>query len=355
MHKVFYAFLPAFAATFVFTPVVRYFARKYGICDEPGQRKIHNSSVPSLGGIAIYIGLLAAILTNWNPEFRTELYGIITGSTIILLIGILDDIYDLSAMKKLLGQILVSLILVAFGVKFVFLSEVIGSIMLSDVLGVPLTVLWLIGMMNVINLIDGLDGLAAGVSFIGAVSLGIISIFYESGVSTFLAAAICGSSLGFLVFNFNPAKIFLGDSGAMLLGFLLGCITVLNGASAGSTTTLVIPILVFGVPIFDTGFAILRRYMAGRCIVAADKDHLHHRLVLKGHTQRQAVVRIYGISLCLGTIAVLVSRLSPVAVMFTAVVVLVVLTYGGIRADLIFIHPRYQYRSVNHRSVNAKQ
>lgn len=346
MYGIVFVFLASFVTTIAFTPVVRSFADKYGILDEPGHRKIHNNSVPSLGGIAIYFGLLASIITNWHPEFQTELYGIITAGTIILLIGIADDVYGLSAMIKLFGQIIVSLILVSFGVRFVFVTEATGSIVhLSTVLGVSLTVFWMVGMMNAINLTDGLDGLAAGVSCIGAASLGIISVFYEIGMPTFLSAAICGASLGFLIFNFNPAKIFLGDSGAMLLGFLLGSITVLSATSRSGTMTLFVPILALGVPIFDTGFAILRRLASGRCIFAADQEHLHHRLVSKGHTQKQAVLMIHGISLCLGVIAVFVSRLTPIAVMFTVIIVLVVLIYGGTRIGLISTYPKHIHRS----------
>jgi UDP-GlcNAc:undecaprenyl-phosphate GlcNAc-1-phosphate transferase len=350
MYGIVFVFLASLITTIAFTPVVRLFADKYGIFDEPGHRKIHNNSVPSLGGIAIYFGLLASIMTIWNPESQIELYGIIIAGTIILLIGIADDVYGLSAMTKLFGQIIVSLILVSFGVKFVFATEATGSIVYLGVLGVPLTVFWMVGMMNAINLTDGLDGLAAGVSCIGAASLGIISVFYEIGIPTFLSAAICGTSLGFLIFNFNPAKIFLGDSGAMLLGFFLGSITVLSATSRSSTMTLFIPILVLGVPIFDTGFAILRRFASGRCIFAADQEHLHHRLVSKGYTQKQAVLIIYGISVCLGVIAVLVSHLTPIAVMFTVIIVLVVLIYGGTRTGLISTYPKHI-----HRSFDTKQ
>ena len=256
MQDIVLMFLASFATVVVCTPVVRLFAKKNGFFDEPGHRKIHNNSLPSLGGISSYVALLVSVIIKWHSGFPTELYGILIAGTVIFLIGVLDDIYGLSPMIKLYGQIIVSLILVGFGVRFVFVKEMSDSVMGLGVLGIPLTVFWMVGMMNAMNLIDGLDGLATGISCIAAASFGIISVFNGIGVSSYLSAAICGASLGFLIFNFNPAKIFLGDSGAMLLGFLLGSITVLNSMSQSTTMTLFIPILVLGVPIFDTGFAI---------------------------------------------------------------------------------------------------
>lgn len=283
----------AFLLSFVCVPIVRIFAFKYGAVDVPkDNRRMHTVPIPRMGGLAIYFGFLVSYLC-FTPTIEVKDIGIILGGTILVAVGIIDDKYALRASVKLLFQIIAAVIPVMLGLKINFITNVNifskGTVMMLGALSVPITVIWIIGLTNALNLIDGLDGLAGGIASISAVSLMIVSLFAGRYEMLIPLGAIAGATLGFLPFNINPAKIFMGDTGALFLGYMLACFSVSGFFKSYAAISFLIPFMVLGLPIFDTGFAILRRISKGKPIMSPDRSHLHHKLVDAGFSQRQAV------------------------------------------------------------------
>lgn len=307
----------ALATTFATTPIVRRLAVRVGAVVAPDERRVHTRPTPTLGGAAMYLGFLAAMATatrieQFDPVFRTssEALGVVLGATIMFLIGLIDDLRDSSPPAKLAGQALAGSVLTLFGVTMLYFRVPFGdNIALSPDLAPLVTVLWIIGMSNAVNLIDGLDGLAAGIVAIAAGAFALYSDrLFEDGllpadtVAPLLAVVAVGVCLGFLPHNVHPARIFMGDGGALFLGVLMGASTLLVGggtanSSSGSTfffyAPLVIPFVILGVPILDTAFAIVRRASRRSGVATADKGHLHHRLMRLGHGQRRSVVILW--------------------------------------------------------------
>ncbi|MDI3547307.1 MAG: UDP-GlcNAc:undecaprenyl-phosphate/decaprenyl-phosphate GlcNAc-phosphate transferase [Halanaerobiales bacterium] len=315
------AFFASLIITYLSTPLIRKTALAIGAVDKPGARRINTRPVPTIGGVAIYIGFLTAVLLA--TSFNRVLTGIILGGTFILLVGILDDLYELSPRMKLCGQIIAACILILFGIKVEFITNPFGGMIYLGYWGIPLTILWTVGITNTLNLVDGLDGLAAGVSAIAALTLFFVGLQEGQVIAAIIAIALAGSSLGFLKFNFNPAEIFMGDTGAMFSGFILAAVSVAGALKSAAAVTLVVPFLALGFPIFDTIFAIVRRLYNGKPIGEADHGHIHHRLLALGMNQRQAVLSVYGISLGLGLMALIIngSRLQEALVLLTLVIV----------------------------------
>lgn len=293
-------FLLALLVTVFATPVVSALAAKVGAIDNPNERKVHKSAVPRLGGVAIYSGFILAILVGvlmagiFNRRLEgLHLLGIILGSTMVLGVGIWDDIKGLRPLTKFIWQLMAALVIVYFGVNINFVSNPFNGLWQMGLWGIPLTLLWVVGMTNAINLIDGLDGLAAGVTAISAGTLFFVALRTHQIGAAITMLALCGSALGFLRYNFFPAKIFLGDSGSYLLGFVLAAAAVIGVFKTTLVVALIIPLLILGVPIFDTMFAIGRRFSEGRSPFSADNKHIHHMLLRAGFTQREAVLIIY--------------------------------------------------------------
>lgn len=317
-----YLIIGAVAAvvTFVLTPIVGWFATRVGWVAEPDERRVHEVPTPHVGGIAMYAGVViafavAASLDRFNPLFdgNSEALGVVVGCGVVFLTGLLDDVLDLSAPAKVTGTVLAGAVLVAFGVTmFNFRVPFLNFFQLDD--WSPLvTVLWLLGMTQAVNLIDGLDGLAAGIVAIAAgafflysTHLGGLGMLLEPNVGPLVAVVACGVCVGFLPHNFNPAKIFMGDGGALLLGALMATSTsVVGGRSnplseqgfAGQTyfflAPLFIPLFILGVPIFDMVFAVFRRAARRQGFATADKGHLHHRLMDLGHGQKRSVLILW--------------------------------------------------------------
>jgi UDP-GlcNAc:undecaprenyl-phosphate GlcNAc-1-phosphate transferase len=232
---------------------------------------------------------------------------LLLGGTVILTVGIIDDLMQLSAKVKLLGQIAAAIVLVLFDVRIEWLTNPFGDMINVNYLSIPLTIIWVVSLTNTVNLIDGLDGLAAGVSALASLSILFIAIMNGSPVTAILTAALAGATLGFLPYNFNPAKIFMGDTGSNFLGFVLGVISI-QGFKGYTAIAITIPILVLGLPIFDTLFAILRRIANGKSPMEADRGHLHHRLIDMGLSQKQSVLVMYTVSGLLGLSAVVLSQ-----------------------------------------------
>lgn len=296
------------AVSLVLTPILRAAAQRVGLMANPGPRRIHRRPVPTAGGLAIYLGFWIPVLVaqGWNDT----LVGLLAGSTLITLVGLIDDYVELKPGAKLLGQLVAAGVLVHFGTRIQFVTNPFGGMLYLGAWGIPLTILWIVAITNMLNLIDGLDGLAAGIASIAALPLLVIAWQREQFFVAFLTAALIGSTIGFLRYNFNPARVFMGDTGGMLLGFMLGAISV-EGALKGATSiALSIPILTLGVPFLDTACAVLRRFRHGRPISQRDDQHLHHQLLRAGLTQRQAVLLLYSISAALAVVAVVLVRAS---------------------------------------------
>lgn len=301
-------FTIALVVTFVVTPLVRRFAIRRGLVDRPGGRKVHERPIPRLGGVAIFAGVAIAIglqiagelrfgwggtlVSGGSIELRT--LGVLLGMTIIFLVGLWDDLANLSPGAKLAGQILAAGVVVASGLRIEYLGDPLGGGLIGlGLVSIPITMLYIVGFTNVINLIDGLDGLAAGVSAIAATSLLVLAAQGNRLDAAALAAVVIGACIAFLRYNYNPASIFMGDSGALFLGFTLATISLMGVMKSTATIALAVPLLIIGVPIFDTASAIIRRLLHQRPIQEADKGHIHHRLLGRGFNQRQTVLIIY--------------------------------------------------------------
>lgn len=321
------AFTIALAVAYFATPTVKELAIKAGAMDAPDARKVHKEPIPRMGGLAIYVGFVVAILSSMHMS--REIAGLLLGGTVILIVGIIDDMKQISAKTKLFGQILAAMIPLLFGVKIEWLTNPFGDMIYLDYLATPLTVFWIVGLTNTVNLIDGLDGLAAGVSTIAAITILMVALQQNFWVVAILTAALAGSALGFLQHNFNPAKIFMGDTGSMFLGYMLAGISVLGTVKSAATIALVVPIVALGLPIMDTAFAIIRRYSNGHPIFKPDKGHLHHRLLDMGLSQKQAVLLMYTISGCLGLSAIVLSEVNKTYGVLLVIVLLAAAFFGA--------------------------
>jgi UDP-GlcNAc:undecaprenyl-phosphate GlcNAc-1-phosphate transferase len=302
------AFTVALAVAYFATPRVIDFAIRVGALDAPDARKVHTKPIPRMGGLAIYAAFVLAILASMYVS--REIMGLLVGGTVILIVGIIDDLKPLPPRVKLLGQIVAAAVLVMFDIRIEWLTNPFGDMLYVEYLSIPLTILWVVGLTNTVNLIDGLDGLAAGVSTIASVTILLVALQQNFWTVAVLTAALAGSALGFLQHNFNPAKIFMGDTGSMFLGYMLAAISILGAVKSAATIALIVPIVALGLPILDTAFAIIRRYMSGRPIFKPDKGHLHHRLLEMGLTQKQAVLLMYVISGCLGLSAIALTEVN---------------------------------------------
>ena len=311
----------AMVVTTVCTPLVGALARKWGLVYEPNERSVHTAPIPHVGGIAMLIGCLAAFITAWSMDRFDSIFdddniepkGVVLCILIVFVIGLLDDVINLAPPMKVTGLVLAGLVLVYFGVTMFYFRVPFYDVLILSGDWVPLvTVLWLLGLTQAINLIDGLDGLAAGIVAIGSTAfflyankLATLNLLSDANIGPLIAIITAGISLGFLPHNFNPARIFMGDSGALLLGTLLAISTSVVGGRAAPDTQdfvgqtffffapLVIPLLILGVPILDTIFAIVRRASKRQALDVADKGHLHHRLMNLGHGHRRSVLILW--------------------------------------------------------------
>lgn len=328
MSSIIVLFLVSCIISFLCTPFVKRFAVRINAVDVPKDiRKIHKKPIPLLGGLAIYLAFIITVILKKGPIQSSE-YGIIVGATIILIGGILDDMYEMKPRQKLAFQIISVICLIVSGVKVSILTNPLSN---TDTfvnigwLSIPFTILWVVGITNAINLIDGLDGLAAGVAFISSMTILIVALMNGRMQPAALTAVLAGSILGFIPYNFNPASIFMGDTGAQLLGFLLAAISIQGAIKSAAAFAIAVPILALGLPIYDTLFAMIRRKINGKPIMQADRGHLHHRLLDLGLTQRQAVIIMYLISAALGGVAIIAMQMSSQRAYFLLVAVIIVI------------------------------
>lgn len=318
-------FMLAVLVSFMATPLVRKLAFKVGAVDIPNDnRRVHKEPMPHMGGLAIFAGVIAAMLI-FLPLNKSTI-SILLGGIVIVIGGVIDDLWELRPKYKFLFQILAGVILISGGVNIEFITNPFAkstTLLYLNWFSIPITLFWIVGITNTLNFIDGLDGLSAGVAMISSLSLMVVAGRFGYTHIIILSAAVAGACLGFLPFNFNPAKIFMGDTGALFLGFMLAVISIEGVMKSVATIAIIAPILILGVPIFDTTFAIFRRLINGQSVAAADKGHLHHRLLDRGFSQKKAVLILYGMSAVFGLFAILVSLANSKQAVYASVGMLI--------------------------------
>jgi UDP-GlcNAc:undecaprenyl-phosphate/decaprenyl-phosphate GlcNAc-1-phosphate transferase len=345
---------------YLLTPVVGWLATQMGVLDRPGGRHIHRVPVPRLGGLAIYLAFVAAVLVGlpverpihvafeshritivvpYLPAIDRPIVALLLGATLITLVGAFDDIRGTRPLVKLVGQIAAAAVLLPFGVGMDVLTNPLGGMFFVGPLGAIVTVVWIVALCNVMNLIDGVDGLASGIAAIAGTTL-LIASYHRGDVGTaILAAALAGGALGFIPYNFNPARIFLGDTGSMLLGYLLGALSVLGTYKSYTALSLLVALAALGVPVTDTAFAIARRWRNRRPIFEADTQHLHHRLLARGLTPRQTTAVLYLVTGILSAGALMVSGVGRFPIIAILGLLLALLALGARRTGLLVPSP----------------
>ncbi|WP_186576589.1 MraY family glycosyltransferase [Aquibacillus kalidii] len=303
------AFIISLVSTVLLVYPVKKLALKIGAMDVPDHRKVHKEITPRLGGLAIFLGTFMGLL-YLSPQHESFV-SISIGAVIIILTGILDDKYQIRPVLKLGGQLAASLVIIFAGITIERITiPLFGLVELNETFGIMLTIVWVIGISNAINLIDGLDGLASGVSTIALSSILFMAIADHRLLVIYLCVVLIASNIGFLFHNFNPATIYMGDTGSMFLGYMISVISILGLFKNVTLFSFVIPIIVLALPIFDTLFSIVRRMLNGEGIMMPDKNHIHHQLLAAGFSHRNTVLILYGFSGIFGVLAILFSNAS---------------------------------------------
>ena len=328
------AFASAFAISMVATPFAKKVSEKLGAIDYPKARGMHTKPMPRLGGIAIVLGFMITVLVLYrfvNDINIKHFCGFIAGAIVIVGVGIVDDSRQLPARVKLVFQIIAALLVIGSGIRINVVMWPVTTYLQK--LSAPITLIWIIGITNAVNLIDGLDGLAAGGSSIASICLMVLCILTGTESAVVFTAALAGSCLGFLPRNFNPAEIFMGDTGATFLGYVLAVTSIMGVFKGYAVLALVVCLLSIGLPIFDTLCAMLRRAATHKPIMQADRGHLHHKLIDRGYTQKQAVLIMYGICLVLAILAIIIaikdSRALAVAVLMVILLSFVIFVFNN--------------------------
>lgn len=305
MTQFFPVMLAGFAAAVGFTPITKRLAVVLGVLDQPSARKVHQNPTPLMGGLAIYGALVLALLLFSPPFYLVELGAILAGATWLVLVGFVDDRRGMQPLVKLGGQTIAAIVLVLAGIQV--------RIFPSQALNVTFTLLWIVGIINAMNFQDNMDGLAAGITAIASITFFVMAVQQELSLVGSMAAALGGASIGFLIYNFNPASSFMGDMGSMVLGFLLAVLAIkldFRVPAERQVVTWMVPVVVLGLPIFDTVLVTLTRLIEGRSPMVGGKDHTSHRLVSLGLSQRAAVLALYAVCAALGFAAVQLSHAS---------------------------------------------
>lgn len=337
MTRLFTALILSAVISYAMTPFARRAAYRLGAIDVPkDNRRMHLKPIPRLGGLAIYAAFAAVSLLMMTLD--VQMVTLLAGATLMVGLGMMDDTRPLPAKLKLAIQIMAALIVIAGGVRIEFITNFFSAAKTPVYLGplsIPVTLFWIVGITNTVNLIDGLDGLAAGVAGIASLSLAAVAYLNGEPEVAVLLMILAGSSIGFLPHNSHPATIFMGDTGSLLIGFVLAAISIEGVIKSATTIAVAIPVLALGVPIFDTTFAILRRLVNKRPIMEADKGHLHHRLLDRGYSHRQTVWILYAFSFFLGVSAIFISGASRTISIASLLLVTLILMMAMIRAGLL--------------------
>jgi UDP-GlcNAc:undecaprenyl-phosphate/decaprenyl-phosphate GlcNAc-1-phosphate transferase len=322
-----------FIISILITPLIKKVAFLVGATDQPNQRKVHQSVMPRLGGLAIFISFIFGVLIL-RPESPSSI-AIFIGCLIIVVTGLLDDILELSAKVKLIGQLAAACTVVFFGdLQVAFINLPFGGQLQFGLLSIPFTIFWIVGITNAINLIDGLDGLAAGVSSIALITISGIALIQGNFFVVSVGMIVLASTLGFLIYNFHPAKIFMGDTGALFLGYIISVLSLL-GFKNVTFISFIIPVIILAVPISDTFFAILRRIIHKKPLGAPDKQHLHHCMLRMGYSHRQTVLLIYAMSAFFGLVAVIFSQARVGGALVLIAIVIVVIEIVAEKIGLV--------------------
>ncbi|HAF23225.1 MAG TPA: hypothetical protein DCK93_10010 [Blastocatellia bacterium] len=344
MNTYFALFLIATFASLIITPLIRRFCERFKLLDVPTDgRRVHTNAVPRLGGVAIYASLVLALstlplvsnlLTQSLWSHTSELFVALVPASLVLLLGMYDDLRGTNAAVKFIGLGAIASLFYAMGGRIEVLAvPFVGTIHFHPVLGFLITVFWLVAISNAFNLIDGMDGLAPGAALFASIVIFIVSLSGDNPLMIVVTLVLCGSLAGFLRYNFNPASIFLGDSGALFVGFLLAALSVLGTQKATTAVAVITPILAFGLPVVDTGVTMARRLISGRPIFQGDGEHIHHMLLARGWSQRRVVLILYGVCAVFGLLAALSTKTSsPVTgLVLFVIAVAVIVAVGHLR------------------------
>lgn len=326
------AFLLAAIVALALTPVVIHLSYRYGILKQPGSRHVHLQPVPHIGGIAIIAAVLLVALSM--EGFSVTMLAYLAGAIVIAALGLVDDLHPLSARTKFVFQIVAGLAFALLGGAIANLTNPFGAMLQLGWLGLPLATLWIVAVINAVNLIDGMDGLAAGITAIAAAAMVLVASHRNEAETAVLAAAVVGASLGFLRYNAHPARIIMGDTGAEFLGYTLATLAIIGSVKDTTALTLAAPLVVLALPIFDTGFAILRRFKYRQPIGVADDYHIHHRLLRMGLGQWRTVLVLYGVTLLFAGLAVIMVDLP-------ALTWLVAISVAALAVALVWAASRY--------------
>lgn len=339
-HNVFIIVIVTFLASLILVPIVKKIAIHINAMDEPNERKIHKVPMPRLGGLAIFLAFLLGYMLY--GEISTQMLSILIGSFLLILVGIVDDIHSVKARYKLIVQIVAAAIVVLYGdLSFTELSVFGYNIYFNDFFGALLSILFIVAITNAINLIDGLDGLAAGISSIYFLTIAIIAFILNriGGLDVIISLIMLGSTLGFLFHNFPPAKIFMGDTGSLFLGFMISIIALL-GYKVTTFTSLIVPIIILAIPIFDTVFAILRRLIKGQNIGVADKEHFHHQLLKMKYSPTKSILIIYVIDIAFAAVSIFYILGDNQIAIAIYVVLMILLLFVILKTDVLFEHKK---------------
>lgn len=339
-HNVFIIVIVTFLASLILVPIVKKIAIHINAMDEPNERKIHKVPMPRLGGLAIFLAFLLGYMLY--GEISTQMLSILIGSFLLILVGIIDDIHSVKARYKLIVQIVAAAIVVLYGdLSFTELSVFGYNIYFNDFFGALLSIIFIVAITNAINLIDGLDGLAAGISSIYFLTIAIIAFILNriGGLDVIISLIMLGSTLGFLFHNFPPAKIFMGDTGSLFLGFMISIIALL-GYKVTTFTSLIVPIIILAIPIFDTVFAILRRLLKGQNIGVADKEHFHHQLLKMKYSPTKSILIIYAIDIAFAAVSIFYILGDNQIAIAIYVVLMILLLFVILNTDILFEHKK---------------
>lgn len=339
-HNVFIIVIVTFLASLILVPIVKKIAIHINAMDEPNERKIHKVPMPRLGGLAIFLAFLLGYMLY--GEISTQMLSILIGSFLLILVGIVDDINPVKARYKLIAQIIAAAIVVLYGdLSFTELSVFGYNIYFNDFFGALLSIIFIVAITNAINLIDGLDGLAAGISSIYFLTIAIIAFILNriGGLDVIISLIMLGSTLGFLFHNFPPAKIFMGDTGSLFLGFMISIIALL-GYKVTTFTSLIVPIIILAIPIFDTVFAILRRLLKGQNIGVADKEHFHHQLLKMKYSPTKSILIIYAIDIAFAAVSIFYILGDNQIAIAIYVVLMILLLFVILKTDVLFEHKK---------------
>ena len=344
MNTYFALFLIAVCSSLAITPVVRRLCQRFNLLDVPADgRRLHQKAIPRLGGVAVYAAVVIALstlplvdnfLTQSVKSHKAELLAVLIPATLVLLLGIYDDLRGTNAVVKFISLGLIASLFYALGGRIEVLNiPMFGAIHLASTLSFVVTVLWLVGIANAFNLIDGMDGLASGAALFSSLVILIVSFSSQNTLMIVVALVLCGSLAGFLRYNFNPASIFLGDSGALFVGFTLAALSVVGAQKATTAVAVITPILAFGLPVVDTGVTMARRLISGRPLFQGDREHIHHMLLARGWSQRHVALVLYGVCAAFGLLATIFTKTSSPTTGFSlfVIAVAVIIAVGHLR------------------------